>query len=196
MVKCFCDKCGNEIETISLMVPMFVRDGAGTKLMFLKNNILCEKCAEKFNMVKDNLEHEEDFFDMSNEDISLMEYDFKVGDKVVTSTGQIGAITNICNCDRCKERGFYEPDVLTTNGVDKIYITDNDKRTKFRSFYSIGKYKFGNLDKDCVKRDIENETNRIEESTSRLIEYNRQLVRLNYLESVDRVENDEVKISF
>lgn len=36
-------------------------------------------------------------------------YNFKVGDKVVTVYGETGVIVDICTCDNCKERGFYEP---------------------------------------------------------------------------------------
>jgi hypothetical protein len=62
MVKYFCDKCGNEIKTYITAVPMYAYDGLGTPIAFIKNNHLCEECAERFNMIKNQLEHEEDFF--------------------------------------------------------------------------------------------------------------------------------------
>lgn len=188
MIKYFCDKCGNEFKSNGLAVPMYAYNAAGVKLMFLKNNILCDECAKKFNMVKDRLEHEEDFFDMSDEDIALMEYDFKVGDEVITSTGQVGIIESICDCDRCKERGFYEPRVKLAKGVDGIYITDYDKNNNFSNFYKIGKYKFGNIDKESVKHDIEMETKNIEEANNRLEEYRNQLERISWLNCHDLLQ--------
>lgn len=181
MIKYFCDRCGNEFKSNGLAVPVYARDGLGAKLLFAKDKHLCDECAKKFNMIKDRLEYEENFFDMSDEDIALMEYDFKVGDEVITSDGCVGVIESICDCYKCKERGFYEPKVKTTKGVYDIYITDNDKKNGFSSFYEIGKYKFGNIDKESIKRDIEYETHNIEEATKRLNEYRNQLERMHWL---------------
>lgn len=114
-----------------------------------------------------------------------MKYDFKVGDKVITSTGVTGVIEDFCKCSCCKERGFYEPEVKTTFGTEKIYITDNDMRNNFSNFYKIGKYKFGNIDKDSVKHDIKFETQNIEESTKRLETYEKQLGLICLLEAID-----------
>jgi hypothetical protein len=188
MIKCFCDRCNNEIKSDGLAIPIYARNGMGVRLLFVGNKHLCNECVEKFNAVKDRLEYEEDFFDMSDEDIALMEYDFKVGDEVITSTGQVGIIESICDCGRCKNRGFYEPKVRLTNGLYDIYITDNDKENGFKDFYKIGDYKFGNIDKDSVNRDIELETHNIEESTKRLEEYRKQLERISWLSCSDLVK--------
>ena len=72
---------------------------------------------------------------------------FKVGDEVITSDGKVGIITRICTCDRCRERGFYEPVVNFIVDGDIGYITDTDKKDNFRSFYKIGDKIFGNIDK-------------------------------------------------
>jgi hypothetical protein len=178
MVKYFCDKCGNEIKLNGLAVPTYIRDNIGVKIVFIGNKHLCEDCIKKFNMVKDRLEHAEDFFDMSDEDISLMEYDFKVGDEVVTSDGEVGIIESICDCERCKVRGFYEPQIKLTEGVYDIYITDNDKNNGFSNFYRIGKYKFGNVDIESIRRDIDSEERSIAAATKRLETYQKQLVRM------------------
>ena len=183
MIKYFCDRCGNEFKSKGLMIPMYARDGLGAKIMLVGDKHLCDECAKKFNMIKDKLEYEENFFDMSDEDIALMEYEFNIGDEVITSTGQLGTIESICNCDRCKQRGFYEPKVKLIKGVHDIYITDNDKDNNFSNFYKIGKYKFGNVDKESIKSDIELETHNIEESTKRLAEYRRQLEFISWLSS-------------
>lgn len=188
MIKYFCDRCNNEVKSDGLIVPIYARNGMGVKLLFVEYKYLCNECVKKFDMVKDNLEYEEDFFNMSDEDIALKEYDFKVGDEVITSTGQVGVIESICDCERCKKRGFYEPNVKLTKGVYDIYITDNDKNNNFSSFYKIGKYKFGNIDKESIKYDIEIESKNIEAATNRLEEYRKQLECISWLSCHDLVQ--------
>ena len=64
-------------------------------------------------------------------------YDFKIGDEVITSTGEVGRIIDICICDLCKRRGFYEPRVEFIIGGAR-YISNNDKKDNFCSYYKIG----------------------------------------------------------
>ena len=47
-----------------------------------------------------------------------------------------------------------EPTVEIKVGNGAIYLTDNDKRVGFRSFYKIGNRVFGNIDEDVVLADI------------------------------------------
>ena len=54
---------------------------------------------------------------------------FKVGDQVITDDGRVGVIESICDCESCKDRGFYEPRVKMQDGYDQIWITDTDKKT-------------------------------------------------------------------
>lgn len=189
MVKYFCDKCGNEFKSNGLEISIYARDAIGVKLHFVQYNLLCDECAKKFNIVKDCLKYEENFFNMSDDDIVLMEYDFEVGDEVITSDGCVGIIENICDCDKCRERGFYEPKVKLTKGAYDIYITNNDRDNGFSSFYKIGKYKFGNIDKESISRNIEYETHNIEEATKRLNEYRNQLKRMSWLSCHDLVQS-------
>lgn len=70
---------------------------------------------------------------------------FKVGDKVITYTGLKGVITEICDCERCRERGFLEATVKYENG-DEGYITHYDFIKGFNLFYSIGNNIYGNLE--------------------------------------------------
>lgn len=182
-VKYFCDKCGNEIEKGGIEIWVNLNT---TPLNSIGRKFLCEECAEKFKKVKDRLEHAEDFFDMTDDDISLIEYDFKVGDVVITDTGAVGVIEDICDCDRCKARGFYEPKVKVANGADDtIWITNTDKENGFISFYQIGKYKFGNIDRESVENSIKWANDSVKESIKRLKEYKKQLKRLNLLESFE-----------
>lgn len=189
MIKYFCDKCGSEFKEFGLAIPIYVYDALGVKICSFNNKHLCDKCAKKFNMVKDHLEHEEDFFNMSDKDISLLEYDFQVGDIVVTSTGETGYIDSICNCERYRARGFYEPQVKLTEGVYDIYITDNDKNNRFSNFYKIGKYVFGNIDKESIQRDIDTEEHNLKATAARLEIYRQQLITMSALECLGG--NDE-----
>ena len=80
---------------------------------------------------------------------------FKVGDEVITADGRTGVIDSVCECERCKERGFYEPSVRLKSGAYDIYITNLDKENGFANFYLIGKKVFGNIDIKSVEDDIE-----------------------------------------
>ena len=69
------------------------------------------------------------------------DYEFSVGDRVVTTFGEIGTITNICTCNACKTRGFCEPCWVDTTG-ETHYITVSDLWSEFSTFRQIGKYHF------------------------------------------------------
>ena len=111
-------------------------------------------------------------------------YDFKVGDEVINSRGSKGVIIEICNCDRCKDRGFLEPQVTNTLGADYIYITDLDKSNGFSNYYKIGEYMFGNIDEASVISDIKNTTENIRELEKRLYDLKCQLRLINQLKGV------------
>lgn len=81
-------------------------------------------------------------------------YIFNIGDEVITDDGRVGKITSICDCERCKERGFYEPTVIFEDGHDN-YITHWDYTDNFGGYYKIGNYVFGNLDLDTVQNFID-----------------------------------------
>ena len=70
------------------------------------------------------------------------DYEFAVGDRVVTIYGVVGHVVDICRCDRCPERGFRE---LTWRSDADHYvgwITIYDAERGFDDFYQIGKYRF------------------------------------------------------
>ena len=113
-------------------------------------------------------------------------YDFKIGDEVITSTGEVGRIIDICICDLCKRRGFCEPIVKFTIGDDSMkYISIKDKMNNFRSFYKIGDKIFGNIDEDEIK-------NRINKLQIELIDLDLQLNVINSLKKKNEIiSNDE-----
>ena len=93
---------------------------------------------------------------------------FKVGDKVITVTGLKGVVTEICNCDRCKERGFLEATVKYEDG-DEANIDYYDFMRDFKYFYSIGDKVYGNLD------DLEYLTNQIKECQQEINQKKKQI---------------------
>ena len=144
MIKYFCDRCGKECDKEAMTIQRFVYDGLGAKIDWIRNDHLCSECMGKFLAIRDKLKYEDDIFDMTDEDVELLRYTFKVGDEVITDDGRVGIIESVCTCDKCKERGFYEPRVKMKIG-SQIYITDTDKSDGFRGYYKIGDQVFGNI---------------------------------------------------
>ena len=113
---------------------------------------------------------------------------FKVGDEVITSTGEVGKIIDICTCDKCRKRGFYEPTVEVEIGNNSIYITDNDKRNNFSSFYKIGDKVFGNIDEDTVKNSIKSAKDQIKKLRYELIELEAQLDIVKKIKQINKTK--------
>jgi hypothetical protein len=184
MIKFFCDKCEKEkpINKMNRIVQEEWAYANGAKVLSfpVAAHDLCEKCYEKYEKLNIDIK---DFMEMSDEEIELALYTFKVGDKVITNDGQIGIITDICTCDKCKERGFYEPKVKLEVGLDSIWITDIDKKNGFINLYSIGDQVFGNIDEECFGRIKEQISNRKRE----LVELEAQL---NVVQSLKEVEDE------
>lgn len=82
-------------------------------------------------------------------------YEFKIGDYVITTDGDHGRIVDICTCDRCKERGFYEPIWISDVTDSAIYISNFEAERGFSNYYQIGEHKFGELDREPVIASIE-----------------------------------------
>ena len=88
-----------------------------------------------------------------------MSKELNIGDYVRHKNGYIGKIIDICKCDMCKERDFYEP-ILDNN---QFYITNLDKANNFEGLkfsaniidlIEIGDYvngsKVANIDIDMI----------------------------------------------
>lgn len=162
MVKFYCDKCGKEIVDNANYISnnLEIRDEHHVIMTFPgKALCLCSEC--KYNGLTCG---------------------FKVGDEVITSTGKVGKITSICDCENCEERGFYEPTVETEDG-DRIYLTDNDKRVNFRSFYKIGDQVFGNIDKGVLLDEIKSTQQQLTELRDKIANLYVQLNRVQELKN-------------
>ena len=157
MIKVYCDKCGKEItanvNTIVEETEMFDCDN-NIVTTYTNKAHLCDEC--QYNELTCG---------------------FKVGDRVITDDGRVGVIESICDCDKCKDRGFYEPNVKMTIGDCQIWITDTDKRNGFISYYQIGDQVFGNVDNGAEERIKQ----RITELRHELAEYESQLNMLKSL---------------
>lgn len=153
MIKYFCDRCGREVNFANgYTTPPRMKNENG--VMHHGGFFICNECYHRWSEVKDRVS-DLDFVKMSDGELQPYRCDFKVGDQVITSTGEVGVITSICTCDQCKERGFFEPEVKTELGNWSIWITKNDLNVGFKSFYKIGDHIFGNLDEQSVIDEIE-----------------------------------------
>ena len=86
------------------------------------------------------------------------DYEFAVGDKVVTIYGEVGHVVDICKCRKCAERGFYEPIWKADGSIVEKWITIYDAESGFDDFYQIGKYRFGHtFNKSLVRAMITKE---------------------------------------
>lgn len=168
MIKVFCDKCGKEItdkvNTVKEEAEA-VSDG----------RVVCKFTSDSYQCCDECMENE-------------LSCGFKIGDEVISSTGEVGRITDICTCDKCKERGFYEPTVEVEIGNCSIYITDTDKRNGFSSFYKIGDQVFGNIDEDAVKDSIKSVKEQIKKLQYELIELTSQLEVVKMLKRTDNAK--------
>ena len=80
------------------------------------------------------------------------DYEFAVGDKVVTIYGDVGRVVDICKCEKCLERGFCELTWRSDINHDVGWITIYDAERGFDDFYQIGKYRFGHTFNKSVVR--------------------------------------------
>jgi hypothetical protein len=161
MIKVYCDKCGKEItgNVNRVFEEEKATDAKGNVITIFSNEThICDEC--------------------QYEDLTC---GFKVGDQVITDNGRVGIIESFCDCDRCRDRGFYEPKIKMEIGDCQIYITDNDKRVGFNGFYSIGDRLFGNIDKQCVLDAIEYKKKEIKDAQKDLVELECQLAVVNKL---------------
>jgi hypothetical protein len=106
----------------------------------------CNNCGKEIKGNVNTVTEEYDTLHYCDEcQYNVLACGFKVGDEVITDDGYVGKIIDICTCDDCRSRGFFEPEVEFNDGNTE-YIMISDKKDGFQSFYKIGDQIFGNLD--------------------------------------------------
>lgn len=66
---------------------------------------------------------------------------FNIDQQVIDTTGNIGSVIFICECDDCKQRGFAEAEVKMVDG-STMWITEYDFKNNFSRFYKIGNNRY------------------------------------------------------
>ena len=106
--------------------------------------------------------------------VKLGEYEFCLGDTVITTDGIVGKIIGFCHCDECRKRGFLEP--FWEDEESDQFITKFDAETGLIDFHRIGKHHLHTFNKDWIEGKIE----KLNAETTRL---RRQLVTINAIEA-------------
>ena len=102
--------------------------------------------------------------------VKLGEYEFHVGDKVITIDGIVGKIIGFCCCDECAKRGFFEPFWEDRGGCQ--FMTKYDYENGFAYFHRIGKYRFNQFDKAPIESRISKLNKELEDLRSQLATIN------------------------
>ena len=121
------------------------------------------------------------------------DYEFSVGDKVVTIYGDVGHVIYICKCERCFERGFNELKWVSDNYGYLEWITIHDAERGFDVFYQIGKYRFNHefdktalrlmiKEKEAELASLKKQMEVMEEKEAELASLKKQLEVMNELE--------------
>jgi hypothetical protein len=83
---------------------------------------------------------------------------FNIGDFVENRDGRIGYISDICHCDECKKRGFFEPTIQYSDGTSG-YISNYSAKHVSKDYKQIGIQKFDN---DYYEKEIESLKHQLE----------------------------------
>ena len=76
---------------------------------------------------------------MSSTKLLMVPGSLHEGDYVETSDGRVGYVKGICRCEKCRERGFYEPIVHFTDGEEDC-ITKYEAENGFKGYKRIGRW--------------------------------------------------------
>lgn len=88
---------------------------------------------------------------------------FNIGDFVENRDGRIGYISDICHCDECKKRGFFEPTIQYSDGTSD-YISNYSVKYVSKDYKQIGTHKFDN---DYYEKEIERLKHQLEMEKSK-----------------------------
>ena len=78
---------------------------------------------------------------------------FYVGSIVIDVNDRIGYIKKICNCEKCNERGWFEPEICWIDNPNEYdFISDIEYKNGIsKRFKRIGKHTFGKEKSNVVK---------------------------------------------
>lgn len=96
---------------------------------------------------------------------------FNIGDFVEDRDGRIGYISDICHCDECKKRGFFEPTIQYLDSTSD-YISNYSVKHVSKDYKQIGIQKFDNdyyekEDNDYYEKEIESLKHQLEMEKSK-----------------------------
>lgn len=99
--------------------------------------------------------------------MKLIDYIFNVGDEVITVEGERGHVTYVCHCERCLDRGFFEPSWEDETG-EMHYISKYEAENGFNYYYKVGNYRFNSFDKYAVNKKIARHKSALEQLEKQL----------------------------
>lgn len=79
--------------------------------------------------------------------------EFRNCDVVISTSGRVGYIKDVCHCDKCKERGFYEFEINWIDNPEEYdYVSVYDfKNGLEKRFLRIGEHTFEKKKSNVVK---------------------------------------------
>ena len=96
--------------------------------------------------------------------------ELKIGDTVIDIFGNVGTITSFCECEICKERGFFEPTIKPCDNDMYMSITDYDYEDGYSSWYKLGDKTYPeHIDMESITKMITENQKSIERYTKFLI---------------------------
>ena len=78
-----------------------------------------ENLGYRFIGSRQNIEYVNLFFEEVHipKENNVTDIKFNIGDFVENRDGRIGYISDICHCDECRKRGFFEPTIQYSDGT-------------------------------------------------------------------------------
>lgn len=108
-----------------------------------------ENLGYRFIGSRQDIEYVNLFFEPKENNVTDIK--FNIGDFIENRDGRIGYISDICYCDECKKRGFFEPTIQYSDGTSD-YISNYSVKYVSKDYKQIGTQKFDN---DYYEKEIE-----------------------------------------
>lgn len=102
----------------------------------------------------------------------MLDYNFQEGEEVIDTYGVKGIIVDVCKCEECEKRGFYEPIVKWENREELDWITCSEERQGFPFTHRIGNRIFTPFDRAGAE-------NRLREYKEKIAELQKGIERMN-----------------